>query len=176
MLETNLSKMVGSDVNSTHCVAFGTKTPQNTSIIITFALAFSIVLNFHPVSLYFTLTNDDIQNTAKLQSCPLSNPAWPALHKVFLPSVHPTPPPPHLTPQHCQMLPTSDKELQPKVTSLFVQLGAHKQMVTEQKSSVFDLEHTMYVRVLALRNSRKRYLPFIVLPAECFKNMLLLFF
>lgn len=47
----------------------------------------------------------------------------------------------------------------------------HSQRVTEQISTVFELEDAMYcISVLALRTSRNRYLPFILLPDECFKN------
>lgn len=77
----------------------------------------------------------------------LSNPAWPAQHKVFLFSVHPTPPRLHLTPQHSQMLPTSDEQLQPKVTPCHGQTEACKQFQTgtEQICTVFELEDTMYI-------------------------------
>lgn len=85
----------------------------------------------------------------------------PAQNKVFLLSVCPAPPWAHLTPEHSQMLPNCDEQLQPKVSPSLVQAEACKQsqkvswicfILKEQQEQIFSFYHRIMSSAESFKN------------------------
>lgn len=72
----------------------------------------------------------------------------PAQNKVFLLSVCPAPPWAHLTPEHSQMLPNCDEQLQPKVSPSLVQAEAE----AEQQEPIFSFYHRIMSSAESFKN------------------------
>lgn len=113
------------------------------------------------------------QTTAQvIPSCPPSNPVRPARHKVFLSSVHPTPPPSHLAPS-----------AQPDAANFWLTAAAQGHSLpfrqTESLQTVPDRDgtnlHCVWIRRISCMSLPSLWgaagtdiYPFIILPADLF--------